>query len=329
MENFKTILHRHRSHLDTDWALPEQVLAHFEKLYEKLEPKSIVERNIWLFDNHWPEFPDVIKYEDTKSESWHNQQQKRIDSARKEAVERLINEIGLEVTLSLRKKVKEFWVFGDTFAKVNLSDDDIVVICGSLYDKVPNIGFIHSFLYRKSILEGFDWIKTLFNKLKKKGFSNDAMTNVLILLDQNQKLWTYIAAQSDEVQNNYWENVHSRFFHGTTEEKEYAIKKLIEYKRFISAIDAAYSQTRNVSSKLLVQVLEKAATEKTNEKAKLKGYEVERIFEELDRRDDFERSKLIQLEWYYLALLGSYGSRRNPKNLEEELAKTDYFLLMF
>tara|TARA_R110002167_G_scaffold13849_6_gene56834 strand:+ start:8424 stop:12218 length:3795 start_codon:yes stop_codon:yes gene_type:complete len=326
-ETIRGILYRHRSHPDTKWALPEAELSRFEKLYHKLEPKDVVKKNIWLFDKHHLEFPEGYIYKKDADEKRYELRQKQVDETRKNAVKKLIDELGVEKTLSLRNEVKEHWILGDALARLNLSDEDVFTVCETLYDENPYLRFIHSFIYRKSVIEGFDWVKTLFNNLKEKGFGDEALSNLLIPLDQNQELWNFVGVQTIEAQNFYWENVYPRFFHATTEEKVFGLQRLLEYKRFFSAIDVTYLKPEDVPSKILVEILEKAAIEKANEKASFKGHEVERIFEELDKRDDVQSSKLIQLEWYYLALLDSYGSHRNPKNLEEELTNNPSFFI--
>jgi hypothetical protein len=73
--------------------------------------------------------------------------------------------------------------------------------------------------------------------------------------------------------------------------------------------------------------LNKAAIEKASEKGNFKTHEIDRIFEELDKRDDIEKSRLIQLEWFYLPLWDSMRSHRSPKNLEEELSTNPEFFI--
>jgi hypothetical protein len=78
---------------------------------------------------------------------------------------------------------------------------------------------------------------------------------------------------------------------------------------------------------LLSELLKKAVTEESSEQPHFKGYEIEKIFEILDKRDDIENSTLINLEWLYLPLLDSYGTRRSPKVLQEELSKNPEFFV--
>lgn len=325
-ETLRNILYRHRSHPDTKWALPEEELVRYEELYHKLQPEDVVKQNIWLFNNHHLEFPEGYIYDKDDGVDRYALRQNQVDETRKQAVEQLIDSLGVEATLALRNDVKEYWIFGDAFARVNLTDDDVLTVCDSLEDEDPYIRFGHSFMYRKSVLEGFDWIKSLFNKLKEKISSHKALSNVLIPLDQNMTLWNFISEQDNEVQDLYWKNVYPRFFHATEDEIDYGLNQLLNYKRFFSAIDVAYLKPEKVKSELLIEILEKAVTQEADEKARFKGHEIERIFEDLDKRD-IDRSKLIQLEWYYLELMDSYASNRNPKNLEDELATNPSFFI--
>jgi hypothetical protein len=82
-----------------------------------------------------------------------------------------------------------------------------------------------------------------------------------------------------------------------------------------------------IPSTLLVDILEKAATEKSNEQGRLHGYEVEQLFETIDKRGDVEPQKLIRLEWLYLPMLASYGNTRSPKMLHDELSQNPQFFI--
>lgn len=332
-ENFSTweairgILNHHRSHPDTDWALPETELVRLENLYNKLQPTDIIHRYIWLFNKHSPDFPEGFKYKLNESEKRYEEQQKRIDEARKTAVTVFLQELGLSATLELRKQVKEFWPLGGALAGVITNIDDVITVCECLYDDKNLIGFVHNFIYHKSIIENFDWIKSLFKELQEKKFSNKALSNVLIPLNQNQQLWDFVALLDEDIQNEYWQNINPHFYHITDEEKAYGIEILMKYKRFFSAIDAASHFANVISSNLLSEMLKKAATEESSETSHFEGYEIEQVFEELDKRTDIEKSTLIHLEWLYLPILDSYGTRRNPKTLEEELANNpDFFI---
>lgn len=332
-KNFSTwaairkILNHHRSHPDTDWVLPKSELNRLEALYNKLQPVSILDKYIWLFNDHWPEFPEGFVYKDNEFEKRHEQQQKRVDDARKDAIINFISELGLNKTLELRNEISQLWAFGYALADVITEQEDILTICKCLYDEANVITFIHSFIYRKSINENFDWVESLLKKLQERNYNNQALSNVLIPLNQNQQLWDFISSLNEEFQNLYWQNVRPLFYHISDAEKAFGIEMLLTHKRFFSAIDIASHFPKVIPTKLLAEMLQRAGTEESNETPHFKGYEIERIFEEIDKREDIEKSSLIHLEWLYLAILDSYGTRRNPKNLEEELANSpDFFI---
>lgn len=102
---------------------------------------------------------------------------------------------------------------------------------------------------------------------------------------------------------------------------------LLKHKRYFSAIDVASHFSDSIPSNLLTEILKKAGTEEASELPSFKGYEIERIFEELDKRTDINKSNLIHLEWLYLPIFDSYGTSRNPKNLEKELANNPEFFI--
>ncbi|MHA8106297.1 hypothetical protein [Aquirufa sp. 5-AUSEE-100C1] len=326
-KTIRGILNHHRSNPDSSWTLSESELVRLENLYNKLQPTDIIHKYIWLFNEHWPEFPEGLKYDANESEKRYDQQQKSIDEARKTAVTVFLKELGLNATLELRKQVKEFWFLGGALADVITNKKDVIIVCECLYDDKNLIGFAHSFIYRKSIIENFEWGKTLFKELQKKKFSNKALSNVLIPLNQNQQLWKFVASLDEEIQNEYWQNINPHFHQITVEEKTFGIEMLLKYKRFFSAIDIASHFVNVISSNLLSEILKKAAEDEALEMPRFRDYEIVRIFEELDRRTDIEKSTLIHLEWLYLPILDSYGTIRNPKMLEEELANNpDFFI---
>ena len=322
----KTLDH-HRSCPDADWALPESELKRLEDLYNKLEPASILDKYIWLFNDHWPRFSEGFVSKDNESEKHHEPYQKRVDDARKGAVINFISELGLNKALELRNEISQLWAFGYALADVITKQENIRTICKCLYDEDNKITFIHGFIYRKWIKEGFAWVKALFSDLRGMDYSDHALSNILIPINQNQKLWDFISSLNEEIQNLYWKNVRLHFYHISDTEKVFGVKMLLTHKRFFAAIDIASRFPTVIPTNLLAEMLRRAGTEESSETIRFKGYEIERIFEEIDNREDIEKSTLIQLEWLYPPILDSYGTRRNPINLEDELVNNPNFFI--
>src|SRR5690606_33595686 len=58
---------------------------------------------------------------------------------------------------------------------------------------------------------------------------------------------------------------------------------------------------------------------------RLHGYEANRLFETVDKRNDVAPSTLIQLEWWCLPVLAAYGNNQKPKRLQDELSRNPVF----
>lgn len=316
-------LYEHRSHPDARWALNESELSRFESLYEALKPIDIIDNTIWMFNDHWPNFPEGHKYESGS----HDKQEKLILEKRIEGLNGIYQIYGLEKIIELSETIKESWILGDTLSHIVNTDDEIFKLCELLSKEKADMRFIQNFLFRKSILNNIDWIFDLFEKLKGLGFSNSALTKLLLPLNQTQILWDFIDSTNENIIKEYWKNIYPRFYGITAEEKIFGLNKLIEHKRFLSAISVCSHFSEEIPSEIIIEILQKAGTEKTEEQVRLDGYEVNRLFETIDKRSDVASETLIQLEWWFLPVLASYGNNQKPKRLHNELSQNPVFFM--
>jgi hypothetical protein len=323
----RTILARHRTHPDARWALPETELKRYEILYNKLAPEDTIQKYLWLFNNHWPEFPEGNAYDENAFEKKQEIQQKRIDDSRLEGLNKIIEQFGIDKVKELSKVVKEPWALGDTLAKVVEDDDKILSIAELLNSEKEKLPFIYSFIYRKTLLNSIKWAFSLFESLQKKKFSNKALAQIFVPLYQSKELWDFVASTNEEIKKEYWLTIQPHFYHISSEEKVLGINYLIEYKRFFTAIEICSHFSEVIPSEIIVILLRKSATEEASEGIRYRGYEIGRLFEALDSRKDVDHATLIQLEWLFLPILDSYNANRSPKILHEELAKNPIFFV--
>jgi hypothetical protein len=176
-------------------------------------------------------------------------------------------------------------------------------------------------------LNNVEWVFSLFEKLKELGFSNSALSKLLIPLNQTQQLWDFVDSTNEEIIREYWKNSYPNFYGIKTDEKIFGLKNLIEHKRFLSAIHICSHFVEEIPSEIIVEILKRAGTEKSEEQVRLDGYEVNRLFETVDKRNDVDPDTLIQLEWRFLSVLASYGNNQKPKRLHDELSRNpDFFM---
>ena len=322
----REILSRHRSNPKTDWALPENELIYYQKLYNQLEPIDVISMYSWLFNEHFPHFPEGIKYEeDTRYK--YKQQQEKIDSKRIEGLKKILDKYGIEKIKEISRLVKQPSFLGDTLAKILNDESKIFPLLELLNGDKNVLNFIHSFIIRKVHEEKLDWVFSFYKILKENKFNNKALAQLFVPLPQSAALWDFINQTNIEIKNEYWLSMYPDFHDLGKEDKILGINYLLEYQRFYSVIDICSLLADEIPTNIIIIALQKLATEKANEPTKIVGYEIENIFTTLDKRNDVEHKILMQLEWYYLPLLASYGTSRNPKILHDELARSPEFFV--
>ncbi|HZX10512.1 MAG TPA: hypothetical protein VFG01_06135, partial [Acidobacteriota bacterium] len=321
--SLRNILSNHRSHPDAKWALSEKELKNYEKLYELLKPSDPIERVLWMFNEHWPRFPEGIEKKDIPI----REQEKLVVERRIKGLQGIYKEFGFEKLKSLVGLVKEPWIYGVALAQIVNKEEEVISLCDFFKEKDHSHQFVQGFIFKKSLTEGLEWIYNIYSKLKDRGFEDNELASLFIFLEQTTAVWNFLEKSSDSIKKEYWSSITPHFYNLPVEDRLFGIEKLIETNRFISAFDICYHDPGEIPSAKLIEVLEKTATRKSDENMCLDSYRAEKIIENLEEREDIDRADMIKLEWLYLPFLASYGSMYKPHLLHEELANDpDFFI---
>lgn len=324
LESLRNILYSQNSYPNSDISVSKSSILRYEKLYNEKQPKDKVRKNLWLFNENWPRFPEGYIHKKTSTD----EQREIIRIKRVQALEEIYHEFGINKLKELSLITKEPYWLGDTLGYVIKDTKDIILVCEDLDTEKKNKNFVFGFLFRKFNIEGLEWLITLYEKLKKNNsFSDLGITNLFIPIPQNGKLWKFIETTSDIIIENYWLKLTPNFYGLTSEEKVYGINQLLNRKRFIVAIHSIAHSMEGLPTDLLIRMLEKVATEESTDDERLNEYDVVNLFEELDKRDNVNVQKMLQLEWYFTPILSSYGIRRKPNMLYDELSNNPEFFV--
>ena len=321
LHTLREILNRHKQQPDTEWALNGHELSSFEQLYIQLQPEDVQIRNVWLFNEDYRtqmiDPATAIPFE----LNGHEEIVEQVATRRKTAVVELLRELGLERVLELRREVKCPRYLGEALAKVIEDEQDLQCVWQCLEDDNPHIAFAHGFISQKLRCEGLSWMQTLVKELLEKGYSDKAVANVLVVARSGQELWQYIETLGEGVHREYWLRMYPIFNDLTNEGIVEGINKLLQYRRFSSAVTEAWLHGSDLPSSILIEVLRKWGTEESLEPSSLCGCEIGCIFKELNKRSDVEEEIHLELESLYLALLTRGGAQVGVPHLEEELAR--------
>ena len=317
----RRVLNKHKLYPDASWALRREELYPLEQLYNQLQPDDVQARYMYLFNEDiYYEVLEPSSITLSYRELSHDSIAGLMATARERAVAELVEELGVERVLELRLEVKSPSYLGEALAKVIKDEQDLQYVWQCLEDDAPHIAFAHGFISQKLRCEGFSWMQTLVKELLEKGYSDKAVANVLVVARSEQELWQYIETLGEGVYREYWLRMYPIFNDLTNEEIVEGINKLLQYRRFSSAVREAWLYGSDLPSSILIEVLRKWGTEESLEPSSLCGCEIGCIFKELNERSDVEKETHLELETLYLPLLTRVGAQVGAPHLEEELA---------
>lgn len=316
----RRVLNKHKLYPDASWALRREELYPLERLYNQLQPDDVQARYMYLFNEDiYYEVLEPSSITLSYRELSHDSIAGLMATARERAVAELVEELGVERVLELRLEVKYPWYLGEALAKVIKDEQDLQCVWLCLEDDASHIAFAHGFISQKLRSEGFSWMQTLVKELLEKGYSDKAVANVLVEVRFGQELWNYIDFLGEGVHQEYWLRMRPIFNDLTNEEVIEGINKLLQYRRFSSAVREAWLHGSDLPSSILIEVLRKWGTGESLEPSSLCGCEIGCIFKELNKRSDIDKTSLLELEWLYLPLLTGAGVQGGVPHLEEEL----------
>jgi hypothetical protein len=315
----REILGHHRSFPDMDWALPEQALIPYQDLYYRLQPQDALMRNLWLFDDEFPEHPEGTNEEGVALTDAYEQKEIKTNLARKKAIEEIVTEFGLDGVSSLVCLSKMPDAVGDALAGMFGKNFDVADFV-DMVNSVDNRAFLHGFIVRQVSDNGQPWVLDLFFQAEKLSASQESLSQILMAMPQTELLWEFLSTQPAGIQQLYWEKMRPQFHLLSKPGIEQGITKLNQYGRYVSAMKTCARYLEKIPTELIVNSMHLAGSKKAAEAITFREYDVWGIFEELDKRQDADLQDIVTLEWIYLLTLSSRHTRRSPRFLHDELS---------
>lgn len=320
-KTLREMLSHHRCYSSATWALSESELEKYENLSDKLAPKDNIPELVWMFESsHSSIFEDIRQKDMPREEEW-----KAINDKRISTLKNTYDNLGIEKIIELIEKVNAPSILGDISAHIINSQDEILELCNFLKKEDKCLYFIQGFFFRKSILLGNKWIFDLFNELDKTTFDCLSLARFFVPLPKSQELWDFIDSLEVKTKNEYWLSISDNFGRVSVDERIFGIKELMNYKRYISAVNVCYYYLEEIPTDLIIDILYKLGTESTIEEKYFNASQTITLFSTLDEREGLNKQRMIQLEWIFLPLLNSYSSRRSPNLLLKEISENAGF----
>ena len=153
------------------------------------------------------------------------------------------------------------------------------------------------------------------------------ISNLLLRLFANKKIWDFVDNNGQDVVDNYWQRIDSFYIYASVEENARAISMMMQYKRYTSALHLAHNCAEKLDAALLVETLTNLIQNEPEKDMRIDPYEVQHIFEEIRKKDIADHNVLIRLEWLYLPLLDQGYNHGNTPVLHKEMTDNpDFFI---
>jgi hypothetical protein len=298
-------VNRHRTYVDTDWALPADDLSQLDLLVQSFSPADAIARSTWLFDDWLPDVPGKVQEDGDPEEV--------INTARLHAIRDVVQESGTQGLIELAKKVKLPQHVGYAARGLELDFDALCQFFGQALHAGPELDVFTSAILAEGVSRfGTKWMEFAVNRLSVEHATPARIAGLLMVLDESAATWAYVKEYGDAVNEMYWRGKHSSFISGNADELMFAIDNYIARNRPLAALDSASRRIRELPTSLLIRLLDESVQEINGAGRTARAvsvYNVERAFDELRTREDVAPDAVAALEFRYLPV---FYRRKKP-----------------
>jgi hypothetical protein len=323
----REILHNHHFYSNSNWVLSEEELNKIKKLYSSLEPRDIIQRFQWLFDDDLPKYPNGPKFK-LNNNNFEYVNEDSVNEDRKKALQAIKNALGIKGIAEFSSHVKNQIIVGITLCEISLTSEEEEFLFSLLCNSEKNKTLLaKAYISRKARKNGWAYIKNIIEKAHSENWSSEKLVNLFIVLPQNKNVWEALNNFDVRVQQEYWKKVPLNPFDLSTlsiDDAIYALKQFAKVKEYRVALNLIYNAHicgKKLSSETIVNFLKLAALEENIVNFFDLFWEIEELFKILDQSKEISKEEIAYLELLYFSILAKADSGRPPKTLYKELSE--------
>lgn len=298
-------LTRHLSIPEAAWALSEKELEPYKKLLLDIEPKNVVMKHRWMFEDMFLRLPQKIE---TDLEKDYRMKQEIRDKAVKE----ILSERGREGIWELISVVKcpssvvnsMILLYGDGLLRDT---------CERFGKNIVDIAFLQEFFRRLFFQKGEDDYMRIIDDVKVYG-NTTCLSACLYAPEYNEKLAAIANDCGEEIETLYWQNISVVYV--KIPNPMQIIDKLIWVDRFDKALELIY---HNKNSSLIPDIIKVNVIKGLMFRGHqdftphIDWFYIDNVIEDLDKSEDPEIIQtLVQIEFFAYR---AFADRRNINDL--------------
>ena len=298
-------LTRHLSIPEAAWALSEKELEPYKKLLSDIEPKNVVMKHRWMFEDMFLRLPQKIE---TDLEKDYRMKQ----DIRDKAVKEILSERGREGIWELISVVKcpssvvnsMILLYGDGLLRDT---------CERFGKNIVVIAFLQEFFRRLFFQKGEDDYMRIIEDVKLYG-NTTCLSVCLYAPEYNEKLAAIANACGEEIETLYWQNISVVYV--KIPNPMQIIDKLIWVDRFDKALELIYhnKNSSRIPDIIKVNVIKGLMFRGHQDfTPHIDWFYIDNVIEDLDKSEDPEIIQtLVQIEFFAYR---AFADRRNINDL--------------
>lgn len=325
---FRKLIGNHRSHPDTRWSLPTNILDKIEQSALKFRPEDDILNDSYLFEEHSPEFIEG------KQESDFRKLDEEILSRRLQFVEAVLDKYGMNKIFDLASQIEDPYLYGHVLAlSEKLSEENKWAVYKLIESEdKKSLALVSSFI---RISENRTNLKTqtnVLNDLIESGISTQGIVCFLDSLWCKIDLWKFILNLNNiEVDKLYWQKQLSLINTESVEELFFALNKLQQYNKSFTFLNTlgwgVYKHKDILTSDKVLSALESISFENFDDTSHFDHSRFSNILDFLYLKNDYdlERGAKIEMKFIYIFTGGLHSPK--PQNLYKLMSQKpdEYF----
>jgi hypothetical protein len=313
-EALRDLARKHRRFSDAKWALPPNEVDRIEEVAAKLAPKTALVRLRHMFSGR-----EFDLYEENAN---YEEQRKKFDEMRNDAVRELLLEGGIEQVLKFANHVESQYLVGIALGREAETHLDAELLPQMLQSNEQTV---------RSVVAGFVWGRywkfqwEWADRILAQDWTVHQKADFLILLPFLVETWDRAEKYLSGDEGLYWRSANVNPWNDA-EGSSKAVEKLLQFGRpnaAVACLEVLLNHKQFSDVALVVRALN-AVLESADSTERLDARNITELIQWLQNQKEADPNELFKIEWNFVPLLNRY-SGASPKILTQRLANDPAF----
>ena len=310
-------LTHHLSYPGTAWALSEKELEPYKTLLSDIEPKDVVLKYRWMFEDMFLRLPQ-------KREMDFQKESQMIQEIRNDAVKEILSERGRIGIWELVRVAK--CPSSVVNSMIQLYGDGLLQdVCLKFCENIVDINFLRTFFQNLFFQMDEDNYVRIIEEVRAYG--NTCLSICLYAPRYNERLATIANDFGEEIETLYWQNIKVAYVKKLN--PIHVVDKLDRVNRYDEALELIYhKKDSQIPNSLKVNVIKGLIFSGQRDfTPRVDWYYIGSVIEDLDKSEDPDIiSELIQIEFFAYRALEHHRDINGLRLIKELMSKPELLM---